>query len=146
MEAQEFLISSIQDIIPPAETPDSIKHLSRTDLIEIQNYPAVIVTEEPYDYNQETGQNAIITRRQNCNVSIVVQSVNVNEMTEDSYKFVKGKLKILTDDVIAAILGKVPTEDKISNVRFGRAEVFDGKIKAVPVMWNLLPVEIILVN
>lgn len=146
MQGQEFLIEVIQDLIPDTETPDSIKHLSRTTLIEAAGFPAVFAEEEPYDFNQDIGQNDVITRKENCNLIIVVESVNVNEMTEATFLAAKEKLKELTDTIIAKILEKVPTFSKIANLRLGRGEIYDGTINATPVMWNLIPVEIILVN
>ena len=146
MQGQEFLIQAITESIPPEETPDTIKHLSRTSLIQIGAYPAVIVEEEPYDFNQDTGHSDILLRKEKCSLAIIVESVNVNEMTEATYTVVKGKLKDLTDDVIAAILEKVPNFNKVSNIRLGTGEVYDGVIGSVPVMWNLIPVEVILVN
>lgn len=145
MQGQEFLITAITDIIPDIETVDSIKHLSRTSLIEIPDYPAVIVEEEPYDFNQDVGQNAIVYKTEKCSLAIIVRSINVNDMTENTYKAKKDKLKEVTDEVIAAILEKVPNYNNVARVGFGTGEVFDGVIKAVPVMWNLIPVTIQLV-
>lgn len=145
MEGQEFLISTIQELVPDVETEDTIKHVSRTTMIQVSNFPAVFAEEEPYDYNQELGSNDIITKKENYNLVIVIKSVNVNEMTEDNFTTVKEKLKTLTDDIIAAILEKIPTYNNIANLRLGRGEVFDGVISSIPVMWNVIPVEILIV-
>jgi len=145
MDGQEFLISTIEELIPDTETADSLKSVSRTTMIEVSNFPAVFAEEEPYDYNQELGTNQIITRKENYNLIIVVNSVNINELTETDYMTVKGKLKTLTDEIIAAILGKMQTYNGIANLRFGRGESFDGQISSIPVMWNVIPVEILLV-
>lgn len=145
MDGQEFLISTIQELVPDIETADSIKSVSRTTLIEVSNFPAVFAEEEPYDYNQELGSNEVITRKENYNLIIVVNSININDLTEDGYKTVKGKLQTLTNEIIAALLNKIPTYNKIANLRLGRGESFDGKISSIPVMWNVIPVEILLV-
>jgi hypothetical protein len=146
MQGQEFLIQAIQDIIPDNETVDSIKHLSRTSLIEIPAYPAVLVEEEPYDFNQDTGHSDILYRKEKCNLAVIIESTNVNELTEIAYTTTKEKLKLITDEVIAAILEKVPNFNKVANLRLGTGEVYDGVIGSVPVMWNVIPVEVILVN
>lgn len=146
MQGQEFLIQAIQDIIPDEETVDSIKHLSRTSLIEIPAYPAVIVEEEPYDFSQDTGHSDILYRKEKCNIAIIIESTNVNELTESLYMVTKNKINILTNEVLAAVLEKVPNFNKVANLKFGTGEVYDGVIGSVPVMWNVIPVEVILVN
>lgn len=146
MQGQEFLISAIQDIIPEDETIDSIKHLSRTSLIEIPAYPAVIVEEEPYDFSQDTGHSDIIYRKEKCNIAIIIESTNVNELTENLYTVTKNKLNEITNEVLAAVLEKVPNYNKVANLKLGTGEPFDGVIGSVPVMWNVIPVEVILVN
>lgn len=146
MEGQEFLYSSIYAKLEPNETLESIKHLSRTTLIEAPDYPAIFVEEEPYDFSQEVSKNEIVVRRYNCSLAIVVQSNNVNELTEAQYKITKDLLDEKTKEVIAVILEAAPLFDKLSNIKFGRGEVFDGVISSVPVMWNLIPVEITMIN
>lgn len=146
MQGQDFLIDAIEDSIPEDETPDTIKHLSRTTMLEAKLFPAVFVEAEPYDYNQDTGQNDILMITEKYNLIMVVESVNMNKMTENDYKNVIIKLDELTDNVIVAIMERVPNISKIANLKLGTGESFDGTISSVPVMWRIIPVTLILMK
>ena len=146
MEGQEFLYNAIKAKMDPDESLDSIKFISRTTLRETEVYPAVFVEEEPFDFNQTTGQGGVVVKTYNCNLIILVESNNINELTEDQYKDTKDLLDDKTKEVIVVILEAAQTFDKLGNLKLGRGEVYDGVISSTPVMWNMIPVELTLVN
>lgn len=146
MLGQDFLVSAITELIPNDESEDSVKKVSRTSLIEVTEFPTIIVEDAGYDYNQEVSSSDVILRKENYNIAIIVKSVNPNELNENKYKAIIDKLDELSDDTISKILEKSHEHEKISNLRLGRGEKFDGTIASIPVMWNMIPVEIILVS
>ena len=146
MEGQEFLYQAVNELIGSEESENTIQHLSRTSMIEPRKFPAVIIEDEPYNWNQEVGQNNIIVRKQNFSLAVIIMSHNINDITEDKYLADKNTLENLTKEIVSGILERVSTYDKIANLEFGTGEIFDGKISSVPVMWNMIPVKITLVN
>lgn len=146
MLGQDFLVDALEELIPNNESEDSLKKVSRTSLIPVDNFPTVIIEEDGYDFSQETGKGDVLIRKESYNIAVVVKGKNINELSESSYKNVADKLDILSDDVIAKILEKAQSEEKVANVRFGRGEKFDGTISSVPVMWNMIPAEITMVS
>lgn len=146
MLGQDFLIESVEELIDINETEDSLKAVSRSSLIPVTNFPSVIIEDNGFDYSQETGKDDILTRKEGYNIAVIVKSVNTNELTEVKYKDVTKKIDDLSENVVAKIIDKAQTHEKISNIKFGRGEKFDGTISSVPVMWNMIPVEVIMVS
>jgi len=143
VEGQEFLYKAIEEQVE--DGLDVIQHLSRTTLVPIKKFPAVVIEDEPYDFTQELGGSEIVTKVENCNLFIIIKSVNTNELSEAKYLDGKQRLEKLTLDTMAVILERVPTYNKIGSLKFGRGEMFDGIISSIPVMYNIIPVELIII-
>lgn len=132
MDLQEKIIKAINDNRLDQEgnvNPDTelgfIKQLSRTSLLKVVEFPAVIVEDESFDFSDT--DNGVIGENQACTVYLITESKNVNELTEDEYAESKADARAKMREIVNIVGGN-------TTVTFGRADIQLTLIDGNPMM------------
>jgi len=138
VELQEFLIAAVTEGALSFQP-----YISRTDRIAIpptKSY-AVIVNEEPFDYNQVAVNESPTRRTQECIIFVMVPGVNNNELDEAAYKERADECNAKADEVIGVIVERLRTYNGIAGINFGRGEQEGLLVNSRPFEVMTIPVK-----
>lgn len=132
MDLQEKIIKAINDnrldgdgnVNPDAEL-GFIQSVLSTSLLKVENFPAVIVEDEAFDFSET--DNGVIGENQACTVYLITESKNVNELTDEDYCTAKADAKTKMRTIVN-IVGST------ARVTFGRADIQLTLIDGNPMM------------
>lgn len=142
MQLQEAIYAAVKKYEAEGEPLNWVKHLSRTSVINIADYPAVIIEEQDFDYSQAVAGK---TQRQECVIAVVIACDGQNDLTEDAYLSVKtdleGKVSDTETGLVPIIYNELRhTANGISEPDFGKGDQYPSIIGDKSVLVAMIPV------
>ncbi len=141
MNGQEYIIKALQDAKDEGAL-GWIEHLSRTSILPIKKFPAVVCESQPFDYSHAASNAPQSSQSEAYEVGVFTEAKNTNEMTEEQYKDFQDDLMNKCNDVIGELATRARDANKIASVSFEKGEIDFVMIESVPVLMNQISVKV----
>lgn len=142
MKGHQVIYGILKDATAEGEALDWCNYFSGSELLKIQGYPAIIVEEEPFDWNQSISTESVVINTYEMTVFVIVERMNTNEMSEENVLASREDLQAKVSELVRVLLEKIGETPKVVNLALGRSEIDYATISSKPVMVATLPVSL----
>lgn len=116
MRLREFLTEVAED----NKVLWGIKHIAETDQLQIKEFPAIVITEDPYDYSEQGVFAAPGSMIQSCTVFVILLQKGANDLTRAAFVEVRDQLADITLKYVKACKDAMRSANGIANISFDK--------------------------
>ena len=124
MEIKDIILAAIKG----NSTLDYIKYISGTSRITVKDYPAVVVENEPSEFEQTEAMIVPVFDNQECTVFYLQKGLPEDEINEDEYNAYMKVMREKVWKISRVIYIALSASNGIANVIVGREDSYQTKI------------------